>query len=537
MNDFEIKDNVLVKYHRIDTTLIVPNGVEKIESCVFARCATIERITLPNGLKEIGWHTFFNCKSLKLVEIPASVEKIGEQAFGNCYSLKKVIFQGEKIDFSKDFWGLSSECITVVAPHMLLGEVPSEYKLLFVSGFINAQRSEYKYDANVVKSYHDYISRQRKRLYDTKDDELFAYILRNKFVRIDVVDELVEKFSKSNKVDRVSALLDYKEKAFTEKQKEREFDKQLGLRDLTSAELKRLWQCEKKSDGTCRLTSYRGRDVDVVVPSEIGGVQVTEIGRSGTKYRKGSIVNARSVVLPEGLKVIGNGAFYGNRFISQISIPSTVTDIGKGAFNLCASLEKVALSDNISNIGELAFANCTSLKELILPNELKKIGKYAFGYCKSLQELTLPDKLKSIGAWAFANCASLVKLTLPPKLKTIYSGTFQGCGNLSQVNFPATLTSIGRSAFAETALVNVDIPEGVKKIGTRAFVECYQLKSVILPKSLTTVGYTPFGMCVRCTLYCRCSQKNASWYNSWYNNAYLGVSRVVWDYVSKDMPG
>lgn len=51
------------------TSLILPEGIEKIESNAFRRCYYLESIELPSTLKEIGTNAFENCP-LKLITIP-----------------------------------------------------------------------------------------------------------------------------------------------------------------------------------------------------------------------------------------------------------------------------------------------------------------------------------------------------------------------------------------------------------------------------------------------------------------------------------
>ena len=53
---------------------------------------------------------------------------------------------------------------------------------------------------------------------------------------------------------------------------------------------------------------------------------------------------------------------------------------------------------------------------------------------------------------------------------------------------PKHLTSIGKQAFANTALTSVVIPDYVTTIGDEAFVACAELTDVTLPASLTTLG-------------------------------------------------
>ena len=68
--------------------IIIPEGIEKIDSFTFAGNEKVKEIVLPSTLKYIGEEAFANCSRLKIIEIPEGVEDIGIRAFYNCPSLK-----------------------------------------------------------------------------------------------------------------------------------------------------------------------------------------------------------------------------------------------------------------------------------------------------------------------------------------------------------------------------------------------------------------------------------------------------------------
>lgn len=68
--------------------IIIPEGIEKIDSFTFAGNEKVKEIVLPSTLKYIGEEAFVNCSRLKIIEIPEGVEDIGIRAFYNCPSLK-----------------------------------------------------------------------------------------------------------------------------------------------------------------------------------------------------------------------------------------------------------------------------------------------------------------------------------------------------------------------------------------------------------------------------------------------------------------
>ncbi len=69
----------------------VGNGIERIGSCAFANCETLQEVIF-NGtdLKEIGWGAFLNCDHLRNISLPTQLQKVETVAFANCQALTYV---------------------------------------------------------------------------------------------------------------------------------------------------------------------------------------------------------------------------------------------------------------------------------------------------------------------------------------------------------------------------------------------------------------------------------------------------------------
>ena len=67
------------------------------------------------------------------------------------------------------------------------------------------------------------------------------------------------------------------------------------------------------------------------------------------------------VVIPEGVTLIGRGAFSGCTSLTNVVIPGSVTEIGDWAFEDCAGLTSVVIPDSVTAIGEGAFSGCKKL--------------------------------------------------------------------------------------------------------------------------------------------------------------------------------
>lgn len=83
-------------------------------------------------------------------------------------------------------------------------------------------------------------------------------------------------------------------------------------------------------NGQIIITGYKGKELDVKIPSQIDGFPVGVIG-------EGAFQNAyiRSVVIPSSVRLIDWFAFSGCTCLESITIPSSVLSIEYGAFDYC----------------------------------------------------------------------------------------------------------------------------------------------------------------------------------------------------------
>ena len=81
-----------------------------------------------------------------------------------------------------------------------------------------------------------------------------------------------------------------------------------------------------------------------------------------------SVIQTYFVLIEEGVRSIGNYAFYGCTELKSITIASSVTSIGDYAFNGCESLSSVTIPSTVKAIGSNAFFLCENLKEFFVEN-------------------------------------------------------------------------------------------------------------------------------------------------------------------------
>ena len=228
----------------------------------------------------------------------------------------------------------------------------------------------------------------------------------------------------------------------------------------------------------------------------------------------------------EGVKVIGDSAFWECESLTSINIPKSVTTIGNWAFEGCNSLTSITIPSSVVTIignpfmlwyGNLkneskAFIyednvlfnkNKTTLiayraKETnyTIPNSVTTIGIWAFGECESLTSINIPNSVTTIGDGAFYDCDSLTSINIPNSVTTIENDAFWGCKSLTSINIPNSVTTIGDSAFGGCdSLTSINIPYSVTTIGESAFFGCNSLTSINIPNSVTTIGDLAFDGC------------------------------------------
>lgn len=241
------------------------------------------------------------------------------------------------------------------------------------------------------------------------------------------------------------------------------------------------WDYEENNTGITLKAPRFTPGEKIVIPSEIDGKTVTQLGES---FLYSSTVT--DVEIPDTVTNIGPYAFKGSKWLEQqnddfvicgdgvllkyngqdenVTIPSTVKYISD-AFEGCKEITSISIPDSVERIGDHAFYNCTNLVSVFIPNSVISIGTMAFGRCFSLVDVCIPNSVTEIGEYAFYNCESLINISLPDKLTSILDFTFDSCSSLTSVSIPDSVERIGLAAFARcSSLVDLDIPESVLSI-------------------------------------------------------------------------
>ena len=203
------------------------------------------------------------------------------------------------------------------------------------------------------------------------------------------------------------------------------------------------------------ITGYTGSAESLVIPSELGGKPVTEIGAMAFSYCS-SLTKA---TIPEGVTSIGEYAFSYCSSLTEVTIPKSVTSMEDRAFYECKALTTVHYGGTQEdwdalkkNIGE----ENTPLLNANIICVIQESNGFAYtvtgdeatitGYTGSAENIVIPSELGGKPVTAIADKA------------------FEGYKNIVNIYIPKTIKAIGEDAFqnATSSLIRFICYEGTE---------------------------------------------------------------------------
>ena len=481
---FNMDKSKLISYRNQEAkSFIIPNGVMSIEKYAFSGCSSLISISVPKSVTSIGDGAFDGCSSLSSIAISDSITSISAWTFDGCKSLRSLVIPDSVTSIGNEaFRGCSSLCSLVIPDSVTsIGEGAfdgcSSLRSLVIPDCVTSIR-EGAFDGcsslrslvipDSVTSIGDgaFSSCSSLRSLVIPDsvtsigDGVFSGCssLRSLVIPDSVVNIKGNPFCYwKGKLECLSASFIYEDNV--------------------------LFNMDKS-----KLISFRNQEAkSFIIPDG-----VKSIGKCAFGYCY-SLVN---ISIPNSVTSIGEESFIDCSSLSNLVIPNSVTSIGDSAFWGCSSLRSLVIPNSVTSIGYSAFDGCSSLSSLVIPNSVTSIDDSAFSGCKSLSSLAIPDSVTSIGAWAFDRCSSLSSLVIPDGVTSIRDYVFSGCSSLSSLVIPNSVTSIGESAFSGcSSLRSFVIPDSVTCIGFGAFEGCSSLRDIVIPNSVNDIEDRAFEGC------------------------------------------
>ena len=511
----------------------LPDSVTTLGNYVFSDCTSLVSANFGSKMKTLGTYLFKNCSSLESVILPASITKAPNYMFQNCTSLKSVEFKGKVTSIGTYFFSGCTSLEEFVVPETVtvLGSATiAATGYSTGTGFVFEKCTNLK-SVTLPKNLTVIPNGTFKGC-----SSLTSLELPEKLKAIGI--SAFENCEKINHLVIGKGVM-------------------LGNGTAPTSTNGVFKNCSSLSDLKFEGTlGYVGREMFYGCTS-LKSFTVKGYTGIGQNAFMGSGIE--SIIIPNTVKQIYDGAFMNCEGLTSVSIPSSVTSIGtrvftgctkltqidvdpannnfylegeygmlfnssnkliccpyyvegevvlndgetfdKYAFESCENITKIVIGSGVTTIPQYAFVNCKNLETVVLPDTVTTIDNYAFSDCESLKNIVIPQSVVKIGNYAFKNCVSLTSIdisSIAAAEKAANFGTymFYGCTSLKDVTFPVGVTSIPTSTFYGcTSLESIVIPEGVTVINTNTFFNCESLKSVVLPSTLVTIGSKAFANC------------------------------------------
>ncbi len=156
----------------------------------------------------------------------------------------------------------------------------------------------------------------------------------------------------------------------------------------------------------------------------------------------------------------------------QFEIPA---DPLEGRTPTSAEYFEIKITDSTAKTATIKSVLTTAPEDIVVPAEVEIDGeKYT---------------VTSIGTSAFAQSAAK-SIYVPYTVTEIGEYAFSNCSNLKEIHIPTTVTEFKKGTFSSSAIDSLNfIPASVTKLGERCFEACKSLiKDIVMPDTITTIG-------------------------------------------------
>lgn len=228
---------------------------------------------------------------------------------------------------------------------------------------------------------------------------------------------------------------------------------------------------------------------DGLFPSDDAGTPYTTHSHYNNQNPNGWIYD--KVVIEEdlthgGITYIGDWAFY-RCCVDSLVLPTKVTHIGCWGVRYSPVMRTLVMYDAVTDIEDYGVSRMLSLRHLRLSSALETSSFGTFNANEKLSHIEFPASFVTAGSALLMGDNGLEKVDFGGV--TVLPWHVAGpCNNLDRVIMSDDVTSIGNSAFVQTALAVVHIPEDVTSIDSAAYSEVR--KDVVIIDSNTISGAT-----------------------------------------------
>ena len=345
--------------------ITIPDSVTSMGS--FASCRKLKSITFPRGITCIEGSIFEGCINLESIKIPKSVKEIQDDAFYFDEEAKvdrfDIYYEGTEEEWKKiqkgDYWFYDDEELIDLRMHYNCGWENEGLLDSYIT--ITSDKQSY------IKNLGD-TAFQLEGITKTGNGTLVYTVTSGKDIVEVSSSGMVSIKNEGTAVITVSM-------AATDTYKEAESRTISITVNKKAVQIEADYTHKVESNGEVTITGYTGRETDIIVPSEIAGKKVTGIAEYAFNDGGADGAPVRTVILPDGIKTIGNAAFAECKKLQTITLPDSIISIGESAFDYCIRLQSIVIPKGVTCIQDGTFADCRKMQSIIIPKSVKEIGE------------------------------------------------------------------------------------------------------------------------------------------------------------------
>lgn len=357
--------------------LNMPSNIAEIKDAAFWECG-LTSVVIPPNVSSIGAYAFTHCLNLEYIEIPPSVTTIGDSSFDMCYNLQTINVASDNFFYSSMDGVLydKKKSIIIRVPPQMSGDfvIPLSVTKIEQEAFGNCEKiTSVKMPSNLTSIGEKAFFRCNS----LKDIEIPQSVT---YIGSDVFWECVS----LTRVELPSGIKNIYHGLF------------YGCSRLSNVVIPQgVTLIDELAFSRCSSLT------NIVIPNTVRAIRssafmdctgLTAIDLPlNIEYIQGrAFKNLKSFRKPH-LLIYNNGTkCYGwigdEDECTKIVIPNGVKEIGDNAFVGCKMLEYVEIPESVSVIQNYAFDNCENLDVVIHNSEENvKVGFGAFGRCKSVK--------------------------------------------------------------------------------------------------------------------------------------------------------
>ena len=559
VEEFIIKNNVLVKYNGESTDIVIPEGVTSIADDAFKN-STVTSIKFPESMTVISEGLFQNNSDLTSVTLSDKTTTIEASAFSRCTKLTSITIPSsvtEIGDSAFSYTGLKG--IEIPANVKSIGKFAFSYSKLENAKILSDTT---KIEQETFRSCSNLLNVTISPSITTIGKGAFKDCSKLQSIKIDGKTYDKEKVYDLSNIDTLEIQSASNESFYNNKAVEYVIfsDKIQNIPKYAFYNCTSLKEISLPSSVT-KIGQYAFQNCTAVESISLpDSVELID------SYAFSKIPNIESIKLPSSLKQIGNKAFENWTALKTITIPKSVTTINTAMLDGATALTEILVEEGSTSFksaggvlydtngklliiplglqGEtLEIADGTTeinsslngaknLKKVVIPASVTKIGTTVFNGCANLEEIVVaennanymsdngvlytrsksqlivyPSAKKGTEYSILEGCTSIVNnafgtnlelttLNMPASLQVLNYNAISKATNLVNVNMSDDATKVADSAFSNCKqLKNIKISSKTESIGVNAFYQCANLKEIELPSTLKSIGNNAFFNC------------------------------------------